>query len=75
MLAGESDPLKIKLMEKWKKDLLEEQNKARIALNFPPMTIRVRQCLFCKKPFESVSRRTCGCKEAQVTSLSGLDVC
>lgn len=37
-------------------------NRARWSIGLPPLVVKTRNCLACGKPFETIERRTCGCK-------------
>lgn len=43
---------------------------------FKPLVIKIRKCIACKKLFESISHRSCGCRSADYlapTSLYGVE--
>ena len=54
-------------------------NKGREQNNLPLLKIKVRNCMTCKQPFESIEKRICECCRGmvefhQTSTLSGLDI-
>ena len=65
-------PLK-KLCKMTKREL-EKANEGRVKIGLKPLEIKIRTCLVCKKEFESIGDRTCGCSKASTARLTGFDV-
>lgn len=40
---------------------LEQKNRARVLVSLPPLRVKIRICMVCRRPFESVGSYTCGC--------------
>lgn len=64
----------IKLMTKFEHATLRDANEARIINGLKPLEVKIRTCIVCKKKFESIGDRTCGCIKDRVTTLFGVEV-
>lgn len=59
----------VKELSVQRRSLIREGNKARFGLGLPPLVVKVRTCLFCQLPFESVGSRLCGCVDGELRGL------
>lgn len=46
-------------------ETLAAMNDARRWAKLPLLVKKIRDCLFCKRPFESIGARTCGCSQSK----------
>jgi hypothetical protein len=53
---------------------LQEVSKARRLANLPPLRPTVRSCLACRKRFESLGNRFCGCTSRSSVSYAGREI-
>lgn len=52
----------------------ESKNRARKSAFLSPLSITVRKCLVCGKPFESVGNRLCGCTPRSMMAYGGREI-
>ncbi|NRA45531.1 MAG: hypothetical protein HRU09_11305 [Oligoflexales bacterium] len=66
--------MQVRKMSKQELSLLDQQNQSRKMLGVPLLKAKVRKCIHCKTLFESVDKRSCGCKSRVVSSLAGVEI-
>lgn len=52
---------KVKMLSNSVKKDIELKNHARRLAGLSPIVIKIRECIFCGKKFESAGNKTCGC--------------
>ncbi|MFW7378526.1 MAG: hypothetical protein ACOH5I_06960 [Oligoflexus sp.] len=65
----------VKFLPTTEKRELQDHNEARRLVGLPSIQVKVRHCLACGSPFESIAKRNCGCMAGRVTDVLGYDFC